>query len=102
MPLHAKAHAVDVAERKGSADQWPVSGLDGGPQHPRGAGRNPDLLPGLRGTIGTATSIPLVFDSMALTWQEVTDLRTLIRANCTVVDSTEYRDNPAGHKYCPR
>lgn len=66
------------------------------------AGRNPDLLPGLRGTIGTAPSIPLVFDSMALSWQEVTDLRTLIRANCTVVDSTEYRENPATHKYCPR
>jgi phosphatidylserine/phosphatidylglycerophosphate/cardiolipin synthase-like enzyme len=66
------------------------------------AGRSPDLLPGLRGTIGSASSIPLVFDSMALTWQEVTDLRTLIRANCTVVDSTEYRENPAAHKYCPR
>jgi phosphatidylserine/phosphatidylglycerophosphate/cardiolipin synthase-like enzyme len=65
-------------------------------------GRNPDRLPGLRSTIGSATTIPLVFDSMALSWQEVTDLRTLVRANCTVVDSTEYRENPAAHRTCPR
>lgn len=39
---------------------------------------------------------------MALTWQEVTDLRALIRAHCAVVDSTEYRENAAAHKYCPR
>jgi phosphatidylserine/phosphatidylglycerophosphate/cardiolipin synthase-like enzyme len=65
-------------------------------------GRNPDRLPGLRSTIASATTIPLVFDSMALSWQEVTDLRTLVRANCTVVDSTEYRENPAAHRTCPR
>jgi phosphatidylserine/phosphatidylglycerophosphate/cardiolipin synthase-like enzyme len=65
-------------------------------------GRNPDHLPGLRSTIATATSIPLVFGSMALSWQEVTDLRTLVRANCTVVDSTEYRENPNAHRTCPR
>ncbi|HUQ02842.1 MAG TPA: phospholipase D-like domain-containing protein [Kofleriaceae bacterium] len=65
-------------------------------------GRNPDRLPGLRSTVGSATNIPLVFDSMALSWQEVTDLRTLVRASCSVVDSAEYRDNPAAHRTCPR
>ena len=65
-------------------------------------GRGPDLLPGLEDTITTASSIPLVFDSMALTWDEVTELRALIRAHCTVVDSTEYREDPAAHRYCPR
>jgi phosphatidylserine/phosphatidylglycerophosphate/cardiolipin synthase-like enzyme len=65
-------------------------------------GRDPDLLPGLRTTIGTAGTIPLVFDSMALTWQEVSDLRALVRTNCAVVDSTEYRENPAAHKVCTR
>jgi phosphatidylserine/phosphatidylglycerophosphate/cardiolipin synthase-like enzyme len=65
-------------------------------------GRSPDLLPTLRGTIQTASSIPLVFDAMALDWRELSDLKALIRANCTVVDSTEYRTNPANHKYCPR
>ncbi len=67
-----------------------------------GTGRNPDLLPGLRSRIATAATIPLVFDSMALTWQEVTDLRTLTRANCIAVDSAAFRDDPAGHRTCAR
>jgi phosphatidylserine/phosphatidylglycerophosphate/cardiolipin synthase-like enzyme len=65
-------------------------------------GRAPDRLPGLRTTIDTASPIPLVFDSMALTWQEVTDLRALIRSECPAVDSAEYREDPAGHRTCPR
>jgi phosphatidylserine/phosphatidylglycerophosphate/cardiolipin synthase-like enzyme len=56
----------------------------------------------LRTTISTATTIPLVFDSMALTYQEFGDLRTLIRTNCTVVDSDEYRNNSQAHRTCPR
>lgn len=67
-----------------------------------GAGRTPDLLPGLRSRIASAATIPLVFDAMALSWQEVTDLRTLVRANCAAVDSTAFRDDPAGHRTCAR
>ncbi len=59
-------------------------------------------LAALRSTIATAASIPLVFTPMALTWQEFNDLRTLIRANCTQADSTDFRANPAAHKYCAR
>ena len=50
----------------------------------------------------TDEDIPLVFDSMALTWQQVTDLKSLIREHCPAVDSDEYRDDPNGHRVCPR
>ena len=66
------------------------------------AGRQPDLLPGLRSRIATASTIPLVFDSMALSWQEVTDLKALIRTHCSAVDSEAFRDDPAGHRTCSR
>ncbi len=65
-------------------------------------GRAEDLLSSLRDEISTASSIPIVFDSMALTWQEFTDLRSLIMENCTQVNSDEFRRNPAAHKVCPR
>jgi phosphatidylserine/phosphatidylglycerophosphate/cardiolipin synthase-like enzyme len=65
-------------------------------------GRADDLLTELRDQISTADTIPIVFDSMALTWQEFTDLRALIMENCTQVNSDEFRKNAAAHKVCPR
>lgn len=65
-------------------------------------GRADDLLPGLREQIASADPIPIVFPSMALTWQEFTDLRALIMENCTQVNSDEFRRNAAAHKVCPR
>jgi phosphatidylserine/phosphatidylglycerophosphate/cardiolipin synthase-like enzyme len=65
-------------------------------------GRATDLLSSLRTQIATASTIPLVFPSMALTWQQYNDLKTLIRQNCTEVDSVEFRSNAAGHKTCAR
>jgi len=65
-------------------------------------GRAEDLLTSLRAEISTASTIPIVFDSMALTWQEFTDLRSLIMENCTQVNSDEFRRNAAAHKVCPR
>ncbi|MGE3544980.1 MAG: phospholipase D-like domain-containing protein [Kofleriaceae bacterium] len=64
--------------------------------------RSPDRLPALRDQIGNDQSIPLVFASLALTWAEFDALRGLIRENCPVVDSAEYRMNPAAHRSCPR
>jgi len=61
-----------------------------------------DALGALRTQIATASTIPLVFPSIALTWSEFDELRALIRQNCTLADSTEYRSSPASHKYCPR
>ena len=59
-------------------------------------------LAALRDEISTSATIPLVFPPLSLTWSEFDQLRVLIRQNCTVVDSTEYRSNPAAHKTCPR
>jgi phosphatidylserine/phosphatidylglycerophosphate/cardiolipin synthase-like enzyme len=59
-------------------------------------------LADLQQKITTSSSIPLVFDPLALTWQQVNNLKSLIVANCPQVNSTEYRDDPASHKYCPR
>jgi phosphatidylserine/phosphatidylglycerophosphate/cardiolipin synthase-like enzyme len=59
-------------------------------------------LEALRNEISTSATIPLVFPSIAMTWSEFDALRVLIRQNCTVVDSTEYRSNAAAHKTCPR
>ncbi|MBA3462034.1 MAG: DUF1669 domain-containing protein [Deltaproteobacteria bacterium] len=65
-------------------------------------GRAQDLLTGLRSQISTAQTIPLVFPPMALTYSEFDRLRQLIRANCAVVDSIDYRSNAAAHRTCPR
>lgn len=50
----------------------------------------------------TEEDIPLVFDSMALTWQQVTDLKDLIWENCPEVNSDPYRQDPEDHQVCPR
>jgi phosphatidylserine/phosphatidylglycerophosphate/cardiolipin synthase-like enzyme len=65
-------------------------------------GRAEDLLGELRDQIESATEVPLTFAPMALEWQEVADLKTLIRAECPLADSEEYRTNPAAHKVCPK
>jgi len=59
-------------------------------------------LADLRNQISTSATIPLAWDPVALTWAEFDGLRTLIRSNCTLADSQEFRDNPAAHKTCPR
>ena len=59
-------------------------------------------LDDLRDDIATLDTIPIVFDSIAVTWQQYTDLRTLVRANCTQVDSDDFRQNAAAHKVCDR
>lgn len=59
-------------------------------------------LGALKDKIENASTIPLVFDAMALSWQEVTDLKSLIVANCPKVNSAEYRNDPPGHTVCPR
>jgi phosphatidylserine/phosphatidylglycerophosphate/cardiolipin synthase-like enzyme len=60
------------------------------------------LLAALKDKVAHASTIPLVFDAMALDWQQVTDLKQLIVANCPQVLSPEYRANAAAHTTCPR
>jgi phosphatidylserine/phosphatidylglycerophosphate/cardiolipin synthase-like enzyme len=71
-------------------------------QQMRELGRSTGALAALRQTISTASSIPLVFAPLSLTFQEFTDLKSLIRTNCPLADSTEYRTNPGAHRFCPR
>jgi phosphatidylserine/phosphatidylglycerophosphate/cardiolipin synthase-like enzyme len=50
----------------------------------------------------TLDPIPIVFDSMALDWDQVTLLKGLIREYCPAIDSDEYRENPDDHHECER
>ena len=65
-------------------------------------GRGNGQLAALRDQIETASSIPLVFDSLSLTHDEATSLKSLIRDNCAEVNSTDFRANPQSHKFCQR
>ena len=68
-----------------------------------GDGRAEGELEILRDVISSPVGdIPLVFEPMALTWDEVTELKSLIRQHCPVVDSDEYRENRTQHQSCPR
>jgi phosphatidylserine/phosphatidylglycerophosphate/cardiolipin synthase-like enzyme len=62
--------------------------------------RADDTLAKLTDTIENGATFPLVFEAMSLDWQEVTTLKQKIRANCPMVDSTEFRENPFGHQTC--
>ncbi len=50
----------------------------------------------------TADPIPIVFEPMALDWDQVTYLKEAIRQACPAVDSDAFRDDPAGHQTCYR
>ncbi len=65
-------------------------------------GRGNGELTDLRDQVENDAMIPLVWDSMSLSYPEATSLKALIRDNCPDVNSTDYRSNPQGHKYCAR
>ena len=50
----------------------------------------------------TGDDIPIVFDPMAIDWDQVTYLKGIIRDNCPDINSDDYRNNPEDHKTCPR
>ena len=64
--------------------------------------RDGTQLEDLREEIESSDWVPLVFDSIALSWDEVTSLKRLIRDNCPQVNSDDFRRNPQSHKKCPR
>lgn len=45
-------------------------------------------------------AVPLVFDPMALGWDEVTQLKRAIRVACPAADSAEYRQDAPAHRVC--
>lgn len=63
---------------------------------------NHAALAPLQTAIKTSPTIPMAFDAMALTWKELSDLKALIRANCTAADTPDFRKAPAAHKTCVR
>jgi phosphatidylserine/phosphatidylglycerophosphate/cardiolipin synthase-like enzyme len=65
-------------------------------------GRAEELLSDLRDEIATADAIPMVFDAMALEHDEVRSLKSLIVANCTQANSTDFRQHPESHTVCHR
>lgn len=63
-------------------------------------GRAEGLFDALLEEISTADEIDLIFEPAALTWEEVTAVRTLIRQRCPDVDSEPYRTAPQDHRTC--
>lgn len=53
-------------------------------------------------TEGTSSRIPIVFDSMALNWEEVNALKSALFANCADVNTYSFRRNPERHYTCTR
>jgi len=46
--------------------------------------------------------VPLVFEPMALDWDQVTALKAAIKANCPDINTDPYRQEPDEHLDCPR
>ncbi len=64
-------------------------------------GRAEGLKDSLIHTIENATdSFPIVFDAMALDWNEVTEVKAAIKANCPAINSEAYRKHPESHMFC--
>lgn len=65
-------------------------------------GRADDRLGTLRETVATAATsdVPLVFDPMALAWDEVADLKDLLRTECPRVNEEDFRKRPEAHPFC--
>ncbi len=63
-------------------------------------GRAEGLYNQLMAKLPTANPVPIVFDPMALTWSEVTDLKRAIRDACPDVNAEDYRTNPQNHWVC--
>ena len=45
---------------------------------------------------------PIVFDPMALTWDDVTTLKSAIRVACPDINTADFRDNAPAHRICYR
>lgn len=65
-------------------------------------GKDDGKLAALQQKVATQATIPIVFEPMALTHAEVTDLKNKIRTACPAVDSTAFRQAAASHLSCTR
>ena len=57
---------------------------------------------GIAEILQTADVIPLVYDSMALTWAELNSLKATIRAECSAINREPFRTRPEDHTVCFR
>ena len=64
--------------------------------------RNDSTYEDLIDEITTDSVIPLVFTPMALDWDQVTALKTVIRNNCADINSEPFRSEPENHRTCDR
>jgi phosphatidylserine/phosphatidylglycerophosphate/cardiolipin synthase-like enzyme len=67
-----------------------------------GTGVADDLLGQLRETITSVatTDVPLLFAPMSLDWQQVTDLKDLLRDECPSINNADFRTRPEAHPFC--
>jgi phosphatidylserine/phosphatidylglycerophosphate/cardiolipin synthase-like enzyme len=88
--FHSPAHSPLVAKFEADFESIWKTGHDEG------------KLDSLLDTVDHASSVPLVFDPIALTWNDVTNLKQHIRTSCSAADSTPFRQNVAAHQTCSR
>lgn len=58
------------------------------------------LYDGLMDDVKTSDRVPLVFDSMAISKEQVQALKSAISSNCPEANSTDFRQNPERHHAC--
>ncbi len=63
-------------------------------------GRDEHRLEDLNAKIDAGGEFPIVFDPIALDWNEVTTLKQKMRTACPAVDSAEYRSAAGSHMVC--
>jgi phosphatidylserine/phosphatidylglycerophosphate/cardiolipin synthase-like enzyme len=51
---------------------------------------------------GTSSRIPIVYDAMALNWEQVSQLKSALNANCADINNTSFRRTPERHYTCTR
>ncbi|SMF26552.1 phospholipase D-like domain-containing protein [Pseudobacteriovorax antillogorgiicola] len=64
--------------------------------------RNRAKLSEVRAQIETQESFPIVFEDMALEYEEVNALKRLIYNNCPLINSEDFRKYPERNRYCSR
>lgn len=98
---HNTIENVVVYESSGYADL--IRSFEGNFAQMWETGRAEGRLASLLAQVQTGTgAFPIVFEPMALDWDEVSTLKSAIRIACPDVNSPAFRDNPPAHRTCYR
>jgi phosphatidylserine/phosphatidylglycerophosphate/cardiolipin synthase-like enzyme len=87
---------------RGAENAALVSSFEGNFEKMWATGRTDNRLDALLQRVENDITIPIVFDAMALSHGEITNLKFKIRTNCAAVDSPEFRQNASGRTTCTR